>query len=259
VRAMPGRLEGRFALVTGAGRGLGSVIALGLAREGAHVAVHYRRSVEGAEAVARSIRELGRESFTVQGNIASWDDVRRMVDEVFRRFGRLDILVNNAGDMAADQMSWRDLREEVLDRILLVDVKGTQLMIHEVGVRMLEQGGGAIVNIGSRVVVTGSPRAPQYAAAKYAILGLTKSYARALAPTVRVNAVGPGFVETEATLGREDWRSGRREEILSQTPLRRIAKPEDVVPAVVFLASEDARHITGVFLLCDGGMSMVGA
>ncbi len=256
---MAGRLEGRFALVTGAGRGLGSAIALGLAREGAHVAVHYRRSREGAEAVARVIRELGRDSFTVQGDIARWDDVRRLVEEVFRRYGRLDVLVNNAGDMAADQMSWRDLREDVLDRILLVDVKGTQLMIHEAGARMLEQGSGSIVNIGSRVVVTGSPRAPQYAAAKYAILGLTKSYARAFAPAVRVNAVGPGFIETEATLQREDWRSGRREEILSQTPLRRIAKPEDVVPAVVFLASDDARHITGAFLLCDGGMSMVGA
>lgn len=256
---MAGRLEGRFALVTGAGRGLGSAIALGLAREGAHVAVHYRRSREGAEAVARAIRELGRDSFTVQGDIARWDDVRRVVEEVFRRFGRLDVLVNNAGDMAADQMSWRDLREDVLDRILLVDVKGTQLMIHEAGARMLEQGSGSIVNVGSRVVVTGSPRAPQYAAAKYAILGLTKSYARAFAPAVRVNAVGPGFIETEATLQREDWRSGRREEILSQTPLRRIAKPEDVVPAVVFLASDDARHITGAFLLCDGGMSMVGA
>ncbi len=256
---MAGRLEGRFALVTGAGRGLGSAIALGLAREGAHVAVHYRRSREGAEAVARTIREMGRESFTVQGDIARWDDVRRVADEVFGRFGRLDVLVNNAGDMAADQMSWRDLREEVLDRILLVDVKGTQLMIHEVGSRMLEQGSGSIVNIGSRVVVTGSPRAPQYAAAKYAIIGLTKSYARAFAPAVRVNAVGPGFIETEATLQREDWRTGRREEILSQTPLRRIARPEDVVPAVVFLASDDARHITGAFLLCDGGMSMVGA
>lgn len=88
---------------------------------------------------------------------------------------------------------------------------------------------------------------------------LTKSYARAFAPAVRVSCVGPGFVETEATLQREDWRSGRREEILSQTPLRRIAKPEDVVPAVLFLASDDARHITGAFLLCDGGMSMVGA
>ncbi len=255
----PRRLEGRFALVTGAGRGLGSAIALGLAREGAHVAVHYRSSAQGAEAVAAAIRRLGRESFTVQGDIARWSEVRRIAEEVFRRFGRLDVLVNNAGDMAADQMSWRDLREEILDRILLVDVKGTQLMIHEVGARMLEQGGGSIVNIGSRVVVTGSPRAPQYAAAKYAIIGLTKSYARAFAPTVRVNAVGPGFIETEATLGREDWRSGRREEILRQTPLGRIAKPEDVVPAVAFLASEEARHITGAFLLCDGGMSMVGA
>jgi len=202
---------------------------------------------------------MGRRALLVQADISRWEDVRRCVDEVFGHFGRLDILVNNAGDMAAEQMSWRDLSEEVLDRILRVDIKGTMLMTHEVGSRMIGQGGGTIVNVGSRVVVTGSPRAPQYAAAKYAIIGLTKSYARAFAPSVRVNAVGPGFIETDATLARADWRSGRRDEILAQTPLRRIARPEDVVPVVVFLAGDDSHHITGAFLLCDGGMSMVGA
>jgi NAD(P)-dependent dehydrogenase (short-subunit alcohol dehydrogenase family) len=133
------------------------------------------------------------------------------------------------------------------------------LMIHEVGSRMLEQGGGSIVNIGSRVVAVGSPRAPQYAAAKYGVIGLTKSYALALAPTVRVNTLGPGFVETETTLGRADWQSGRRERILQQTPLNRIAAPDDVVGPVVFLASDDSRHITGAFLVCDGGLTMIGA
>ena len=133
------------------------------------------------------------------------------------------------------------------------------LMTHEFGRRMLDdQQSGAIVNIGSRVVVEGSPRAPQYAAAKYAIIGITKSYAHALAPHVRVNTLGPGFVETEALLDREDWKTGRRERARA-TPLQRIPKPEDIVPPVVFLASDDSRHITGAFLLCDGGHSMVGA
>jgi 3-oxoacyl-[acyl-carrier protein] reductase len=256
---MNGRLQDKVALVTGAGRGFGSAIAIAMAQDGAHVAVHYHTSAAGAERVAETIRGLGRPAITVQGDISVLDDVRRLTDEVHKQFGHIDVLVNNVGDMAPDQMSWRDLSEERIDRVLNVDVKGTLFMIHEVGSRMVDRGSGSIVNIGSRVVAAGSPRSPQYAAAKYGVIGLTKSYARAFAPSVRVNALGPGFIETETTLNREDWKSGRREEILAQTPLKRVPQPEDLVGAVIFLASEDARHITGAFLICDGGMSMVGA
>ena len=151
------------------------------------------------------------------------------------------MLVNNVGDMAATQMSWRELTPESVDHTIALDIKGTLLMTHEVGRRMLDdQQSGAIVNIGSRVVVEGSPRAPQYAAAKYAIIGITKSYAHALAPHVRVNTLGPGFVETEALLAREDWQTGRREAVLARTPLARIPTPADVVPPVVFLACDDS-------------------
>jgi 3-oxoacyl-[acyl-carrier protein] reductase len=254
------RLDGRYALVTGAGKGLGISIAEGLAREGAHVAVHYRSSADGAEQTANAVRALGREAITVQADIANAGDVSRMAQEVVDAFGRIDVLVNNVGDMAAHQMSWRDMTSESIDHTLTLDIKGTMLMTHEFGRRMLDdQKSGSIVNIGSRVVVEGSPRAPQYAAAKYAILGISKSYAHALAPHVRVNTLGPGFVATETLLEREDWKSGRREAVLSRTPLGRIPLPEDIVPPVVFLASDDSRHITGAFLLCDGGHSMVGA
>jgi 3-oxoacyl-[acyl-carrier protein] reductase len=255
------RLEGRNCLVTGAGRGFGRSIALGLAREGANVAVHYNRSAEGAQAVAAEIRSLGRQSFTVQAELPSWDQIGRMAEEVFARFGRLDVLVNNVGDVAPEQMSWRDITEELIDRVLSVDVKGTLLVTHEVGRRMLDQheGGGSIVNVCSNVVVTGSPRAPQYAASKYGVLGLTKSYAGAFAPHVRVNALGPGFIETESTVSREDWRGGRRDAVLARTPLGRIPGPDDLVGVVVFLASADSAHMTGNFVVCDGGFSMVGA
>ena len=257
---MSGRLAGKIALVTGAGRGLGVAIAAGLAREGASVAVHYRTSESGAQETAALVRRLGGEAMTVQADVARWEDVQRLAREVVDHFGRVDVLVNNVGDMAASQMSWRELTPESVDHTLSLDIKGTLLMTHEVGRRMLDdQKGGSIVNIGSRVVVEGSPRAPQYAAAKYAIIGITKSYAHALAPHVRVNTLGPGFVETEALLAREDWQSGRREAVLARTPLARIPTPADIVPPVVFLASDDARHITGAFLLCDGGHSMVGA
>jgi 3-oxoacyl-[acyl-carrier protein] reductase len=253
------RLQDRYALVTGAGRGLGAVIAKSLAEEGAHVAIHYNSSAEGAEAVSEAIRQSGRESFTVQGDITKWADVKRVAETVFSRFGRLDVLVNNVGDMASGQNSWREITEEAIDHVLAVDIKGTMLMIHEVGSRMLDQGSGSIVNIGSRVVAAGSPRAPQYAAGKYGIIGLTKSYALAFAPKVRVNTLGPGFIETERLLARKDWQTGRREQILSQTPLKHIAQPEDVIGPVIFLASDDSRHITGGFLICDGGLTMMGA
>ena len=253
------RLADRWALVTGAGRGFGRSIAFGLAREGANVAVHHHSSAAGAAEVAAEIQRLGRETFTVGADLTRWDEVKRLTEEVFARTGRLDVLVNNAGDVAPEQMSWRDVTEELIDRVLAVDIKGTMLVTHEVGGKMLEQGGGAIVNVCSNVVVTGSPRAPQYAASKYGVLGLTKSYAGAFAPTVRVNALGPGFIATESTVTRADWRSGRREEVLARTPLGRIPDPDDLVGAVVFLASDDAAHMTGNFVLCDGGFSMVGA
>ena len=169
------------------------------------------------------------------------------------------MLVNNVGDMAIDQKSWRELDEKVIDHTLAVDIKGTMFMTHEVGSRMMDGSGGSIVNIGSQVVIAGSPRAPQYAAAKYGVIGITKSYARALAPTVRVNTLGAAFMETEALKNRDDWKNGRREEVLRQTPLGRIAAPEDMVGPVLFLAGEESRHMTGQFLLCNGGLAMVGA
>jgi 3-oxoacyl-[acyl-carrier protein] reductase len=256
---IPRRFEGRTVLVTGAGTGYGAEIAVRAAQEGASVAVHYRSSAAGAEKTVARIREVGGEAFTVQADIARHADVIRMAEEVFGRFGGLDVLVNNVGDVAREQMSWRDVTAESIDHVLAVDVKGTMLCVHEFGARMLEQGHGSIVNIGSTVIVRGSARAPQYAAAKYAILGITKSYATAFAPTVRVNTFAPGFIETEATLSREDWKSGRREELISKTPLGRIPGPAELAGTALFLATDDASHMTGVYLNADGGFNMIGA
>lgn len=119
------------------------------------------------------------------------------------------------------------------------------LMVHESGQRMMEGGGGAIVNVGSTVIVRGSPRAPQYAAGKYGLLGITESYAKALAPTVCVNTFAPGFMGTEALLARPEWKAGRREVVLSATPAGKIPKPEEMTGAALFLASEDATTSPG--------------
>lgn len=255
----PGRFQDKTVIVTGAGRGFGAVLALAFAREGADIVVHYNTSSTGAEETAAAVKALGRRAFTVKGDISSLSDVRRITEQSFAAFGQVDVLVNNVGDMALDQKSWRELDEKVVDHTLAVDIKGTMFMIHEVGSRMMDGRGGSIVNIGSQVVIAGSPRAPQYAAAKYGVIGLTKSYARALAPNVRVNTLGAAFMETEALKNRHDWKSGRREEVLRQTPLGRIATPEDMVGPTLFLASDESRHMTGQFLLCNGGLAMVGA
>jgi len=253
------RFEAKTVLVTGAGTGFGAAIALRAAQEGADVAVHYRSSSAGAEQTVKSIEALGRRAFTVQADIAEHDQIRTMVETVWSQFGRLDVAINNVGDVAREQMSWRDVTPESIDHVLAVDIKGTMLCTHEIGARMLEQGGGAIVNIGSTVVVRGSARAPQYAAAKYGIIGLTKSYAHAFAPLVRVNVFAPGFIETEATLSRGDWKSGRGDKLRSMTPMGHIPGPEELAGAALFLATADAQHITGGFLVADGGYNMVGA
>ena len=253
------RFDGKTVLVTGAGTGFGSAIAFRAGQEGARVGVHYNRSREGAEATAKKVRDTGAEAAVFQADISSWDAVKTMAAQVFDEFGRLDVLVNNVGDVASEQMSWRDVTQESIDRVLDVDVKGTLYMLHEFGTRMLDQGGGSIINIGSTVIVRGSPRAPQYAAGKYGVLGLTKSYANAFAPTVRVNAFAPGFMETEATVSRDDWKTGRREKLIAATPAGRIPPPEELAAAALFLATEDAAHMIGTYLIADGGYSMIGA
>lgn len=253
------RFKDKWVMVTGAGTGFGSTLAQRAAAEGANVIVHYNRSEDGAKRTAEVVESYGGKSKIVRADLRSWDQIKQMTQDAWEYSGGLDLLVNNVGDIATDQMSWRDIKEEVVDRVLTVDIKGTMLMVHENGERMLARGRGAIINIASTVVVRGSPRAPQYAAGKYGILGITKSYAAAFAPIVRVNAFGPGFMETESTLTREDWNNGRRERVLSQTPMGRVPPPEELAAAALWLGTEDASHMTGNFIMCDGGYSMIGA
>ena len=251
-----GKLDGKTVMVTGAGTGFGAELAVKAAQEGAaRVVVHYRSSQAGAEETAQRVQAEGAETALVQGDISQWDDIKRMVEEA----GDVDVLVNNVGDMASDQHGWDDLTEDVIDHCLAVDIKGTMLMVHEFGKAMRERGRGAIVNIGSTVIVRGSPRAPIYAAGKYGLLGITKSYAKALAPEVRVNTFAPGFMDTPAVMNRPDMKSGRLEQLERDTPMGRIPPPEDVAGAALFLGTDDAIHITGSYMICDGGYSMLGA
>ncbi len=254
------RLDGRNVLVTGAGTGFGAEIAVRAAQEGAAaVLVHYRKSKGGAEQTAERVREAGSTAHMLQADITSFDDIKRLANEAYELVPRLDALINNVGDMAADQKSWREVTEASIDHVLAVDIKGTLLMVHEFGSRMLDDGSGAITNIGSTVIVKGSPRAPQYAAGKYGVLGITKSYASAFAPSVRVNTFAPGFMQTEAITGRHDWQHGRKEKLEAATPMGRVPQAQDLAGAALFLSTDDAAHMTGVYMVCDGGYNMIGA
>ena len=257
---VPRRFEGRSVVVTGAGTGFGAEIAVRAAQEGARVVgVHYRSSRAGAEETASRVAAAGAKAVLLQADIAGWSAVKNLAEEAFAQLGGVDAVINNVGDVAREQMSWRDITEESVDHVLAVDIKGTMACVHEFGGRMLDQGHGAIVNIGSTVIVRGSARAPQYAAAKYGLLGLTKSYAHAFAPVVRVNVFAPGFIETEATLGRQDWKSGRGDQLRKMTPMGRIPGPAELAGTALFLATDEAFHMTGGYLVADGGYNMVGA
>ena len=259
---IPRRFEGRSVVVTGAGTGFGAEIAVRAAQEGARVVgVHYRslgrraRRRPPSGSAPRAPRRCCCRPTSSSGRRS-----RAMADEAFEQLGGVDVLVNNVGDVAREQMSWRDITEESIDHVLAVDIKGTMACIHEFGQRMLDQGHGSIVNIGSTVIVRGSARAPQYAAAKYGLLGVTKSYAHAFAPTVRVNIFAPGLHRDRGDAGPRGLEvRPRRPAARSMTPMGRIPGPAELAGTALFLATDDANHITGGYMVADGGYNMVGA
>ena len=259
-RHSPGkRLENVNALVTGGGRGFGSLIAVALANEGANVVVVYNSSKVGAEKVSEEIRSLGRKSTTVKIDITKWPEVKTGAKQILGWFRSLDLLVNNSGEVSNKQMSWREITEEAIDQTLAVDIKGTLFMTHEVGQRMLERRSGTIVNVAFKRDCDGQSEGTSVRGLKVRRNRSDKiMYALAFSPWVRVNAARPGYMDTEATTSRKDWTPERRKWIGDYTALKRIGKPEHIVPIVLFLASDDSIHMTGNIVIADGGFSMPG-
>jgi len=243
------RLAGRIAVVTGGDRGIGRSIALALAREGATVALANRDQARAHE-VVRAIEGAGGNAFAVPTDVSRLADIHRLVRTVRERCGRIDVLVNNAG-LGAGRPPL-ELSEEDWDRLMAVNLKGTFFCCQTVGRVMLEQGGGKIVNITSICAEIGWPGLAHYCASKAGVKLLTQSFAVELAPSVQVNAVGPGTVETDinrnilAAPSERQWR-------LDRIPLKRLGEPQDIAEAVVFLASEASSYITGQSIYVDGG------
>lgn len=243
-------LEDKRALVTGASRGLGEAIAVGLAEAGAHVAVA-GRSRSDLERVAGRIRDLGRRSVVVQADVTRVQDVQRMVEEAEERLGPLHILVNNAGiNLPRPAL---EVTEEEWDLVLDTNLKGLFFAAQAAGRRMVERRYGRIVNMASQMGFVGFYFRAAYCASKAGVVNLTRVLAVEWAPYgVTVNAVAPTFVETPMTRGmlEDPWF---REEVLRRIPMGRLADPQDVVDAVRYLASDAAAMVTGHTLLVDGG------
>ncbi|HLS35103.1 MAG TPA: 3-oxoacyl-[acyl-carrier-protein] reductase [Bacillota bacterium] len=245
-------LSEQVALVTGASRGLGRSIALELAKNGANVVINYAGNEAKAKEVVEEIKQLGQESFDVQADVSSEEDVKRMVKQVTDEFGRLDILVNNAG-ITKDNLIMR-MKEEEFDQVVNTNLKGAFLCTKAVTRQMMRQRRGKIVNVASIVGVRGNPGQANYVAAKAGVIGLTKTTAQELASrNILVNAVAPGFIATDMT---DVLTDEQRETILSMVPLARLGNPEDVAKVVRFLASSDSDYMTGQTLHIDGGMVM---
>ena len=245
-------LKNKIALITGAGRGIGRAIAIALAKEGAEVVINYNGSEERAKEVKQTIEENGGKASIYKCNVSDFVACEAMIQDIVKEYGHLDILVNNAG-ITKDGLIMK-MKEEDFDSVLNVNLKGTFNTIRHSARQMLKQRCGKIINISSVSGILGNVGQANYAASKAGVIGLTKTMARELGSRgITVNAIAPGFVETEMTgvLSEEI-----RENACKQIILGRFGKPEDIANTAVFLASDKADYITGQVISVDGGMNV---
>ncbi len=249
------KLQDRVALITGAGTGIGRAIAELFAREGAKVAVNYSRSREAAEEVVAGIRSSGGVAITIGASVSDDRQVRAMIDQISREFGRLDFLVNNAGwSTRIPHDKLEDLTDEIWNRTFDTNLRGAFYCIRAAVPLLRKREGAAIVNIASVAAATGLGSSIAYAASKGAMVTMTKSLARSLAPEIRVNAIAPGFVRTRFA----NWPAEAFDEGESVTPLKRLATVDEVAALALHVAA-DAKSIAGETMPVDGRIAEPGA
>lgn len=245
-------LQGKTAIVTGGSRGIGRAICIALAQEGANVVTCYAHGAEGAEETVKMCQEYGVKAEAVKADVADNEDVSAMITKVKSEYGSVDILVNNAG-ITKDNLILK-MNEDDFNQVIDTNLKGAFLCIQNVAKIMLKQKSGKIINITSVVGVSGNVGQANYAASKAGLIGLTKSVAKELGSRgITVNAVAPGFIETDMTA---KLPAEVVDEMKKSIPMKSMGQVEDVANLVAFLASDNARYITGQVVCVDGGMAM---
>ncbi|AUW41264.1 glucose 1-dehydrogenase [Rhizobium leguminosarum] len=244
------KLTGKVAVVTGASKGIGAAIAKAFAAEGAQVVVNYASSKAGADAVVEAIGAAGGRAIAVQGDVSKAGEAQGLVDAAVREFGKLDVLVNNSGVYEFAPIG--EVTEEQYRRMFDVNVLGV-LLTSQAAVKHLGEG-GSIINVSSVVTSLGLPASAVYTGTKGAVEGINSVLAKELGTRkIRVNAILPGMVETEGTHSAGVIGSDLQQTMVAQTPLGRIGQPDDIADIAVFLASDDARWLTGERLVASGG------
>lgn len=248
-----GKLDGKFALVTGGSRGIGRGIALEFAREGANVAVNYRRDEAAARATVDEIRGLGRSAIAVQADVADWPAVERMVREVLEQFDHLDIVVANSGVASRVQPLW-EIDVDYWHRVVGIDLHGAFYTCRATAKHLVDRGQGNIIIVSSVGADACGPFGAPYYVSKAGVNALTKCLAKECAPArVRVNCIAPGLILSEMGEKMVEFHG---EGMLASIPLGRAGQPEEIGRAAVYLASDDASYVTGKILRVDGGMWM---
>jgi 3-oxoacyl-[acyl-carrier protein] reductase len=247
-----GKLSGKVAVVTGASKGIGAGIAQELAAQGASVVVNYASSKEGAEKVVAAITRTGGKAIAVAGSVAHAREIDNLFAETVKAFGKVDILVNNAGVYAFVPLE--QITEDDIDRMYGTNVKGL-LLATKACVPLIPPEGGSVINIGSVASEQTPPMSVVYSGTKGAVDAITRVLAKELGPRkIRVNAVNPGPVATEGFKASGVEGSDFEKQMLQSTPLGRLGNPQDIATVVAFLASEDARWVTGSLIQAAGGM-----
>lgn len=245
-------LKGKTAIVTGAAKGIGRAIALKLASNGANIVLNYRSSEKQAIEVEEEIKKFGVQVLRVKGDICSLSDVENLVKQAKEKFDKIDIIVNNAG-ITKDTLLLR-MSEQDFDSVINTNLKGVFNCLKTIVPVMVKQKSGKIINLSSVVGLVGNAGQVNYAASKAGVIGMTKSLAKEVGSRgITVNAVAPGFIETDMT---EVLGDKFKDESKKAIPLKRLGKPEDVANVVYFLASDLADYVTGQVINVDGGMVM---
>ncbi|MBF4517925.1 glucose 1-dehydrogenase [Flavobacterium sp. ANB] len=246
-----GKLNGKVALITGASKGIGAGIAKAYANQGATVVVNYASSKNDADKVVQEITSNGGKAIAIQGNVEKATDVKRIFEEIVKTFGKLDILVNNAGVYSFAGID--DITEESFHHMFNINILGSILTIQQ-AVKLFGDKGGAIINVGSIVSTLDMPTTLVYTQTKYAVDAMTRILAKELGPKkIRINSINPGLIETEGSHSSGVMNGDGEKWHVSETPLGRVGKPDDIAKVAVFLASEDSYWITGEAIAVSGG------